>query len=243
VACQPKLAATSPPSPEASAGSLAFASRAKAGGPGRTRTYNQTVMSDRISISFVDFSAFSFESDRVRYVSFRSFLVRNWCGSAVGVSCRTIGPDNMTTYRIYLLDGDNKIRSGEFLECETDSDAFEEVEQRLASCEHPAIEIGRAIGASDGGATNGMVWTGASHRNGQAGARGATEPGDEFISLRRVAERMQSHQRRAARSRCLPAHRPRASGSAEGRPTAARRTAPSCVAARLHQAGRRPAPE
>ena len=37
-------------------------------------------MSGRISITFVDFSAFSFEFDRVRCVSFRPFLVRNWCG-------------------------------------------------------------------------------------------------------------------------------------------------------------------
>jgi hypothetical protein len=53
-----------------------------AGGPGRTRTCNQTVMSGRISISFVDFPAFSFEFDRVRCVLVRSFLVRNWCGGA-----------------------------------------------------------------------------------------------------------------------------------------------------------------
>jgi hypothetical protein len=35
-------------------------------GPGRTRTCNQTVMSGRITIGFVDFLAFSFEDDRVR---------------------------------------------------------------------------------------------------------------------------------------------------------------------------------
>ena len=34
-------------------------------GPGRTRTCNQTVMSDRISISFVDIAAFSFDFVRV----------------------------------------------------------------------------------------------------------------------------------------------------------------------------------
>jgi hypothetical protein len=38
------------------------------GGPGRTRTCNQTVMSERISTSFVDFVAFSFD--------FRSRLLR-----------------------------------------------------------------------------------------------------------------------------------------------------------------------
>jgi hypothetical protein len=43
-------------------------------------------MSGGVSIGFVDFSAFSFEFERVRCVSFRPFLVRNWCGSAVGGS-------------------------------------------------------------------------------------------------------------------------------------------------------------
>src|SRR5262249_19898825 len=50
------------------------------GGPGRTRTCNQTVMSGRISISFVDFAVFLFDFDRVRYVLMRLLLVRNWCG-------------------------------------------------------------------------------------------------------------------------------------------------------------------
>jgi hypothetical protein len=54
--------------------------RAKRGGPGRTRTCNQTVMSGRISISFVDFAAFLFDFDRVRCVLMRLFLARNWCG-------------------------------------------------------------------------------------------------------------------------------------------------------------------
>ena len=45
------------------------------------RTCNQTVMSGGISRSFVDFTAFSFPFDRVRRVSFTSFLVRNWCGA------------------------------------------------------------------------------------------------------------------------------------------------------------------
>ncbi|WP_128918632.1 hypothetical protein [Bradyrhizobium nanningense] len=54
--------------------------RAKAGGPGRTRTCNQTVMSGGLSVGFVDFAAFSFEFDLVGGVSFTLFLVRNWCG-------------------------------------------------------------------------------------------------------------------------------------------------------------------
>ena len=48
------------------------------GGPGRTRTCNQTVMSDGILIGFVDFAAFSFSFDRVRCILTGSFLVRNW---------------------------------------------------------------------------------------------------------------------------------------------------------------------
>ncbi len=62
-------------------GAAAFvASRAKAGGPGRTRTCNQTVMSGRILIDFVDFPAFSSWVERVRCDLIRPFLVRNWCG-------------------------------------------------------------------------------------------------------------------------------------------------------------------
>ena len=53
------------------------------GGPGRTRTCNQTVMSDGISISFVDFPAVLFAFDRVCCVSLARFLVRNWCGCPV----------------------------------------------------------------------------------------------------------------------------------------------------------------
>jgi hypothetical protein len=33
-----------------------------------------------ISTKFVDFAAFLFDFDRVCCVSFRPFLVRNWCG-------------------------------------------------------------------------------------------------------------------------------------------------------------------
>jgi hypothetical protein len=43
-------------------------------------TADQTVMSGRISISFVDFAAFLFDFDGVRCVLMRLFLVRNWCG-------------------------------------------------------------------------------------------------------------------------------------------------------------------
>jgi hypothetical protein len=37
-------------------------------------------MSGRTLISFVDFPAFSFDFDRVRWVLLTSFLVRNRCG-------------------------------------------------------------------------------------------------------------------------------------------------------------------
>ena len=59
--------------------------RAKRGGPGRTRTCNQTVMSGRLSIGFVDFPAVLSDFARVRCGSFASFLVRNWCGDKVSV--------------------------------------------------------------------------------------------------------------------------------------------------------------
>ena len=44
------------------------------------QTYIQTVMSGSISVSFVYLAAFSFRFNRVRCVSVRSFLVRNWRG-------------------------------------------------------------------------------------------------------------------------------------------------------------------
>ena len=47
------------------------ARRAKRGGPGRTRTCNQTAMSGRKSTGFVDFAVFLFAFDRVRCVSTR----------------------------------------------------------------------------------------------------------------------------------------------------------------------------
>ncbi|CCD94893.1 hypothetical protein BRAO375_3780008 [Bradyrhizobium sp. ORS 375] len=71
------------------------------GGPGRTRTCNQTVMSGRISISFVDFPAFSYDFKAFRIVSFTSFLVRNWCGYPIDPSRRDIvgstAPPNRTS--------------------------------------------------------------------------------------------------------------------------------------------------
>jgi hypothetical protein len=51
------------------------------GGPGRTRTSNQTVMSGGIKVAAVDFPAHLAEVERVCSVSLRSFLVRNWCGN------------------------------------------------------------------------------------------------------------------------------------------------------------------
>jgi hypothetical protein len=59
---------------------LAEPKLAKAGGPGRTRTCNETVMSGGTSSSFVDFPAFLFAFDRVCCALSRLFLVRNWCG-------------------------------------------------------------------------------------------------------------------------------------------------------------------
>ena len=41
-------------------------------------------MNDGISIGFVDFTAVLLDSDRVRCVSARSFLVRNWSGGCQG---------------------------------------------------------------------------------------------------------------------------------------------------------------
>ena len=61
------------------------------GGPGRTRTCNQTVMSGGITMGFVDVAVFLSQSDRVRCLSVGSFLVRNRCGHAC--SCRRVGID------------------------------------------------------------------------------------------------------------------------------------------------------
>jgi hypothetical protein len=59
-----------------------LASRAKAGGPGRARTCNQTFMSGRITVGFVDFASISLSLMRVRCRLMTSFLVRNWGGSS-----------------------------------------------------------------------------------------------------------------------------------------------------------------
>jgi hypothetical protein len=92
VACRVVARGQRPPSPEwASARQPSLASRAKAGGPGRTRTCNQTVMSGGITIGFVDVAVFLSLFDRVRCASVGSFLVRNWCGRAC--SCRRVGID------------------------------------------------------------------------------------------------------------------------------------------------------
>jgi hypothetical protein len=55
------------------------------GGPGRTRTCNQTVMSGKIVIGPDDFAAFSSQIERIRCVLVRSFLVRNWRGTRMPV--------------------------------------------------------------------------------------------------------------------------------------------------------------
>ena len=48
-----------------------------AGGPGRTRTCNQTVMSGRITTAVVDFTALLQEIGCVHFASSGLFLVRN----------------------------------------------------------------------------------------------------------------------------------------------------------------------
>ena len=48
---------------------------------GRTRTCNQTVMSGRIQLSFVDLLHFHQRSSAFVALLARSFLVRNWCGA------------------------------------------------------------------------------------------------------------------------------------------------------------------
>jgi hypothetical protein len=53
-------------------------------GPAGLEPANQTVMSDGISISFVEFTVVLLDFDRVRCVSIKSFLVRNWCSAAGG---------------------------------------------------------------------------------------------------------------------------------------------------------------
>ena len=83
VACRAVARGGSPPSPKrASARQPSLASRAKAGGPGRTRTCNQTVMSGSADYSIVDFLQLLAAINCIRSRSDRSFLVRNWCGSS-----------------------------------------------------------------------------------------------------------------------------------------------------------------
>jgi len=57
----------------------------RCGGPGRTRTCNQTVMSGGISISFVDFTVILFDPVRIRCASIGLILVRNWCGPRLAI--------------------------------------------------------------------------------------------------------------------------------------------------------------
>jgi len=59
------------------------------GGPSRTRTCNQTVMSGRLSTGLVDFSVFLLEFDRA-LGPFALFLGRNWCGPNSDPPCARI---------------------------------------------------------------------------------------------------------------------------------------------------------
>jgi hypothetical protein len=61
------------------------------GGPGRTRTCNQTVMSGSADYSIVDFLQFLAAINCIRSRSDRSFLVRNWCGSSRRGSSQYMG--------------------------------------------------------------------------------------------------------------------------------------------------------
>jgi hypothetical protein len=57
---------------------------------------------------------------------------------------RPVAPDqerDMIAYRCYLLGGDGKIKRAEVIECPTDAAALQEAERRLATCEHPSIEV------------------------------------------------------------------------------------------------------
>jgi hypothetical protein len=53
------------------------------GGPGRTRTCNQTAMSGRIKVGFVEFATVLSVFDRVCRVLMSSFLMRNGCGGPI----------------------------------------------------------------------------------------------------------------------------------------------------------------
>jgi hypothetical protein len=66
----------------------------------------------------------------------------------------------MTTYRFYMLSDDGKICRAEAVECPTDAAALEVAEGRLASCDHPAMEVwdrARLIGSV--GCVNGALET------------------------------------------------------------------------------------
>jgi hypothetical protein len=47
----------------------------------------------------------------------------------------------MIVYRCYLLGEDDKIKSAEVIECATDAAALQQAKRRLATCEHPMIEV------------------------------------------------------------------------------------------------------
>jgi phosphatidylserine/phosphatidylglycerophosphate/cardiolipin synthase-like enzyme len=47
----------------------------------------------------------------------------------------------MIAYRCYLLGEDDKIKSAEVIESATDAAALQEAKRRLATCEHPMIEV------------------------------------------------------------------------------------------------------
>ena len=74
--------------PEASARQPSLASRAKAVGPGRTRTCNQTVMSRRVTRAFVDVPTFSSRIDHVRCVleRYRTATYVPGCAYSTGIT-------------------------------------------------------------------------------------------------------------------------------------------------------------
>ena len=63
------------------------------GGPGRTRTCNQTVMSDRENHVGVDFHTFSYRFDRVHRRLSSSFLGRNWGGYLIQRPTRNVSKE------------------------------------------------------------------------------------------------------------------------------------------------------
>ncbi len=86
------------------------------GGPGRTRTCNQTVMSGGTKAAAVDFPSLLQESGRVHFVSYGSFLVRNWCGSFRNLTwiwriCPQDGPKRKPIQIVPAADGKRTRRS------------------------------------------------------------------------------------------------------------------------------------